>query len=165
MYRTPVTEPHLLLEDEISGDGTEASALYERFKLLGSLGLVERVPYLFDGPAGEPVHPMYEDSDIQVERELFRACSDAGWALLNDTRRDRADELGGFIAPVPAHIGQVQVFDVYRLRYRPHTRLTAAWWADHQQACAEYMRRYSAISSAEGEGSMDEHKHYAIGSA
>lgn len=35
---------------------------------------------------------------------------------------------------------------IARLRYRPHTTLTAAWWADLQTKGAEYVERYDRLA-------------------
>ena len=37
------------------------------------------------------------------------------------------------------------VVEVYRLKYRPHTAATAAWYAVMQQTTAQYLDHYRAM--------------------
>ena len=53
----------------------------------------------------------------------------------------------GVIVPVLAHIDKVQMIGLMRLRYRPHTRLTAAWWAEHHAVCHEFIDSYNALAT------------------
>jgi hypothetical protein len=45
------------------------------------------------------------------------------------TEKQRADARGLHLVPVPAHIADVQMVGIARLRYRARTSATAAWLA------------------------------------
>lgn len=47
--------------------------------------------------------------------------------------------------PVRKHITKATVAEVFRLKYRPHTTATAAWYALMQQTTAEYLEHYRAM--------------------
>lgn len=120
---------------------------FRRFGLLESTGLVEWVPYLFEGPEGEPIHPLAWNG-MDMERDLYQACVQAGRALLTDAQLGWMDANleGGWLVPAPAHIAEVTMFGVARLRYRPHTRMTSAWWADYQKRCEQFTATYREIA-------------------
>jgi hypothetical protein len=143
----PVIAPHFppLKSKNAKLDG---SAFWNRFQILSkSLGLLECVPYLFEGPKGEPIHAMAEYSSLPEERALFAACTDAAARCMTDWQLDRLAEEGGFAVPVKRHIGEVTVIGIYRLRYRPHTKLTAAWYADHLARCHDFAAGYNTIAA------------------
>ena len=50
------------------------------------------------------------------------------------------------LIPVRKHIAKVTVVEVFRLKYRPHTAATAAWYALMQQTTAQYLDHYRAIA-------------------
>ena len=49
------------------------------------------------------------------------------------------------LVPVQKHIGNATMVEVYRLKYRPHTTATAAWYAQMKESTAEWLARYQAI--------------------
>ena len=65
--------------------------------------------------------------------------------MLTDRQREWATEQELWLAPVPRHITNVQMVGIARLRYRPKTRKTAAWWADLQAKGEGFLRRYEAL--------------------
>ena len=133
--------------EERQAGKNRAADFFRRLGHIESLGLVEWVPYLFDGPESEPIHPLNEQGAIEDERALYSACADAAERCLTETQYEVAMSKGGVLVPVPKHIEQVHLIGVARLRYRPHTRLTAAWWAEHTSACRVYAERYAAIAA------------------
>ena len=42
-------------------------------------------------------------------------------------------------------MANVQLISVARLRYRPHTKLTAAWWAETNTVCDAHIAEYEAL--------------------
>ena len=54
-----------------------------------------------------------------------------------------------YILPVIRDIPEPAVVGVYRLTFRPRTKLTAAWWAQHQEACQQFTCIYDAIASGD----------------
>ena len=146
-----VTVPHYarLTAEERQAGKNRAEDFFRRLGHLESLGLVEWVPYLFDGPEGEPIHPLNGHGAIEDEAALYAACAEAAARCLTDAQHEYAVDKGGSLVPVPKHIEQAQLIGVARLRYRPHTRMTAAWWADHTAKCRAYAERYAAIAADE----------------
>ena len=49
------------------------------------------------------------------------------------------------LIPVQKHIARVTVAEIFRLKYRPHTTATAAWYAQMKESTAEWLARYEAI--------------------
>jgi hypothetical protein len=119
-----------------------------RLRLLEQLGLIEWVPYLFEGPEGEPIHPVHANSALDIEAELYAACHEAARRCLTEGQYDLACDKGGVLVPVPSHIQQVQLIGIARLRYRPHTSLTSAWWEDQNACCRGYTEGYARIASS-----------------
>jgi hypothetical protein len=105
------------------------------------------VPYLFEGPDGEPIHPVHETSSLPIEVALYEACAAAAARCLTEWQYEDAADEGGVLVPAPAHVEQVQLIGVARLRYRPHTRLTSAWWAEHTARCGQFAERYEEIAN------------------
>jgi len=50
------------------------------------------------------------------------------------------------LVPVRKHIANVTMAEIFRLKYRPHTTATAAWYALMQQTTAQYLDHYQAIA-------------------
>ena len=149
------TKPHWLelsAADKAAGK-SPGRTFFNRFQLLQKLGLVQCVPYLFDGPKGEPIHSITLSGE-SVEIELAEACDEAARSLLTEGQVQHID--CDFITPVLAHIEQAQLFGIARLRYRPHTKLTSTWWAEHSALCRDFTETYRQIvtkqSSVTGRG-------------
>jgi hypothetical protein len=51
------------------------------------------------------------------------------------------------LAPVPRHIANVQMIGIARLRYRPRTKLTSAWWADLNCNAEKHLAHYAEIAA------------------
>ncbi|MFT4247677.1 MAG: hypothetical protein QM581_06510 [Pseudomonas sp.] len=139
-WGNPATDPHFIKD---ANKGKQGKDFFRRFAMLESAGLIEWVPYLYEGPKGEPIHPLAWNG-MDIEKDLYHACVAAGRALLTANQRDwlDANRSGGWLVPAPAHIGEVAMIGVARLKYRPHTRLTAAWWADYQTRCEQFTAAY-----------------------
>lgn len=147
----PVTEPHRrqkLTEEERAAGANAGVDFFRRFNHLRRLGLVLEIPYLFDGPVGEPIHPIAEGSDVAIERAIAQSVADAARACLTEGQLAYWEDEGWpeIVVPVPAHIEQATVRIVYRLRHRPHTRLTASWWADLHASGQEFLDGYQRIA-------------------
>lgn len=139
--KSSTTEAHIRYDMP----GEEFEELWRRVRLLQSLGLFEWTPYLFDGPDGEPIHPVHEDSGIECEANLAAACTAAASRCLTPGQWEYARDEGGLLVPVLAHVEQAAVIGIARLRYRPHTALTSAWWANLTQVCRNYTEVYEAL--------------------
>ena len=62
--------------------------------------------------------------------------------------------IGGttIIVPVLQHMKKAHVRGIARMRYRPKTARTGAWWAELNNKGAELIRRYEQIKVLEGFG-------------
>jgi len=131
--------PHLMKNCK---DGEKGRDFFQRFAVLLSLGLVEWVPYLYDGPKGEPMHPMAWQ--MPIENELYDAATQAAARMLGESW---AQSIEGIAVPVQKHIAEAALIGVARLKYRPHTALTSAWWVNHQATCAAFTEQYNALAA------------------
>jgi len=112
--------------------------LFRRLELIRRLGLLEYVPYVYEGDDvdAEPLFPVGGRAEHgELEHALGQAAHRAGLALLTEPQQDGAEYRGLVLVPLPAHLVNAQLVGVVRLRYRPHTRRTRAWYARlHEQA-------------------------------
>ena len=110
------------------------------------MGLLETVSYLAEGesPDAELIHPLTGDAEADHVLEA---------AELLPTRMpdwfDRKSEQFDYVLPVIRHIAAPAIVGVSRLVYRPHTKLTAAWYARHRDTCGRFAKMYAAL--AEGD--------------
>lgn len=141
-----VTRPHerkiITAEDRAAGEH-EVTDFYRRFACLKSMGLVEWVPYLFEGEGGEPIHPFVFDK-LPIEQALYIAATKAAIQMMTP---QQLDSIKGDTVPVYSHIAKVEMFGMARLTYRPQTRLTAAWWAEHHNKCQAFIEKYEALAT------------------
>lgn len=115
---------------------------FRRFQTLESLGLVEWVPYLYEGEDGEPIHP-HTSQGLPMERDLWSAATEATMRMLTPAQ---LEHIVGESVPVANHITEVQMIGVARLRYRPHTAMTSAWLAQHSAICKGFTETYNALA-------------------
>ncbi|RYD74664.1 MAG: hypothetical protein EOP84_19525 [Verrucomicrobiaceae bacterium] len=105
--------------------GTESAA----WKFLGAIegmGLVERLTYLAESEDAESelLHPL--DGDEHADKVCTAAST---WASdLPGGFKYQVDEYD-FVLPVPKHMAKAAIVGIMRLRYRPKTSRTAAWYA------------------------------------
>ena len=126
---------------------TRATTFFRRFGHLQRLGLIQLLPYLVesDDADAELIHPVGTRFIDSMEEQLGELAQDAARALLHEGAATRM-ELDDLIAvPVLQHMENVQMIGVFRMRYRPHTNLTGAWWHDFQGRCKQYKSLYENI--------------------
>jgi hypothetical protein len=133
-------------------EGWDAS-FWPAVDVLETLGLIERVGMLLDGDdrEGEIIHPYGINGGEQPERELAHAAHQAAVAMVTAKQLQRA-ELEGYphLVPVRKHIANAALVEIFRLKYRPHTKATAAWHAQMKNTTREYLARYEAIIGERG---------------
>ena len=76
----------------------------------------------------------------------FKAADEAGQAMLNDGQRAYVDPNGLQLVPALRHFANVQMIGIARLRYRSHTKATAAWWKDFNTRGERYLAQYEALA-------------------
>ncbi|MGH7193546.1 MAG: hypothetical protein ACREJM_08445 [Candidatus Saccharimonadales bacterium] len=113
---------------------------------LQNMGLLETVHYLAEGEStdAELLHALTGDADaLAVSVAASNSISSLPeWVTHRGENYDYA-------LPVIRDIPAPAVCGVYRLTFRPHTKLTAAWWAQHKAACERFTSIYDAIGSGD----------------
>ncbi|MCB5944252.1 hypothetical protein [Acidocella sp. KAb 2-4] len=125
---------------------------WEALSLLAAIKLLEFVPYLFEsGDNGETLHAVGWWSGEEAERTAAVAASRAGAVLLDAASRKKIPS-NALLIPAPRHLGEVQVVGIARLKFRPRTSMTAAWFSgmeeQNRRAAARYMEILSQYSPA-----------------
>jgi hypothetical protein len=136
-----------LTEQEIASGKNAAVDYFRRERRLVDLGLIEWVPTLVEGEdlEGEIIHPYGMTKSVSLEDRLGLAAYNAARSMLTDRQREWASEQNLWLAPVPRHMANVQMIGIARLRYRPKTRKTAAWWADLQTKGEGFLWKYETL--------------------
>ena len=151
-WNNDITPPHrrkTLTEQEIAAGCNNAVDFFRRLQHLTDLGLGEWVPYLVESAdeSGETIHPLGLGSSDTIEDRLGRAARDAASALLTDNQYAWAVEnYIDYLVPALRHIANVQMIGILRLRYRPHTSMTAAWWHNLQTNAEKHLAKYAEIA-------------------
>lgn len=124
------------------------SAAWACLIALENMGLLESVHYLAesDSPDAELLHPLTGDDDAEAVK---LAALNFATALPEGFNYEA--ENFDYVLPVLRHISNPAVVGVSRLVYRPHTKRTAAWFAQHREACAAYAARYNALAAGDFE--------------
>lgn len=133
-------------------DGTRHdSSWFESFwpavHTLADIGLVEKVGMLLDGDDAEAeiIHPYAMRDGELAERELAAAASSVAGMMVTQAQLMWSQENGYHLVPVRKHIVNAAVVEVFRLKYRPHTSATAAWYAVMRDTVAKYLAEYQAM--------------------
>jgi hypothetical protein len=115
---------------------------------LTDLGLMEQVGMLLDGDDDESeiIHPYAIRGGEPAERELALAAQKAAMAMVTEGQLNWAERNGYWhLVPVRKHIANATLAELFRLKYRPHTSATAAWFALMQQTTSEYLGHYRVM--------------------
>ncbi len=123
---------------------------WERFHALERLGLLHWYANVYDNPdGGAVVYPLgrcAEDApSTPMEDRLYLAAETAAGAVAERAGVELPDGQE-FYAVVPAHMGNVGVRAVARLRYRPKTSTTAKWFHDLNTTGEAWARRLEAVA-------------------
>jgi hypothetical protein len=144
-----LSELYMPFFDDLGADQGD-DAFWEALHLLERLGYVSFVPHLFESAGGdaEIIHPMnkmgtgYGDV-TSAEAALYESASAAALTLL-DQELGKTAPISAIVVPVRSHISAVEMRGVCRLRYRPHTAVTAEWlkWS---AKWVEWRRHYDEL--------------------
>ena len=139
-----------LTEEEKAAGKNPGVDFFRREEQLTRLGLLEWVPHLVEaaGPEAEIIHPLGAGGTDGLEDLLAAAAHQAAATMLTDRQYAWATNHGLRLVPVPNHIANVQLIGIARLRYRPRTRLTAAWWAEFQTQGERHLIQYGKLAEA-----------------
>ena len=122
------------------------SAVWNFLLALERSGLLQTVDYLAEGdsPDAELLHSLSGDADADKVRDATYLLHD-GTPEWIGYRAEQYD----YTLPVIRDFTAPAVVGVSRLVYRPHTKLTAAWWAQHRDTCARFVAIYNALASGD----------------
>lgn len=130
----------------------EADPAWNSVGLLRNLGLLGYVPHLFENstPQAEIIHPYGIGGGCEdaIDKQLADAADDAANAMCLPGPVENAIN-HGFVhfCPVVNTRPDVQMIGVARLRYRPHTQRTSAWYAELQSNAQTFIGRYRELES------------------
>jgi hypothetical protein len=144
---TDIVRPHCrdLTKKEKAEGKIESDDFFRRQDKLADVGLIQWRPHLVESedPAAEIIHPYgMAGDDGDIEDRIGAAAHRAGMAMLTEAQRQWVVKNNLWLAPVPAHMTNVTMVDVARLRYRPRTRRTAAWFADLSAKADRFIAHY-----------------------
>jgi hypothetical protein len=139
-----------LTDDEMNAGESDAVDFFRRLDRLLDLGLLEWVPHLVesDEPDAGIIHAYGLAGSDSSEDRIGFAANVAGLVMLNEDQRAYAERKGLELVPVLRHLANLQMIRIARRRYRPHTKLTAAWWRDLNTTGEEYLKQYKALARA-----------------
>jgi hypothetical protein len=146
--------PFLIGQSTKEDDGTLRDegmqvSFWPAVNTLIDLGLVERVGMLLDGDDNEAeiIHPCAVRGGEPTERELAAAADMVARVMVTEGQLSWAEQNNyRLLVPVRKHIAKVTMVKVFRLKYRPHTTATAAWFALMQQTTTQYLDHYRAMA-------------------
>lgn len=120
---------------------------FRRVAELVGCGAIEWIPYLVESGKddSEVIHPCGHGNSESIEDRLGRAAEEAANGMVTEGRREYARNNGLTLTPVKAHIANVQMVGVARLRYRPRTAMTGAWWANLNVKADKYLAEYARL--------------------
>src|SRR5208283_5164501 len=128
---------------------------WEAWHIVVGLGLVELIGHVIeaDNDTAEIVHPYAIGNGEADERAITTSAQTAAEAMLTAGQIEWAQKYALHLLPTPAHqLPNVQLVGIARLRYRPHTKATAAWYAKKQE-WNEWRERYRELTEQANAGS------------
>ena len=80
------------------------------------------------------------------EQDLSFAAHEAAFNCLSPGQQQWTNEHRRLLIPAPSHIDQLAVIGIARLKYRPQTKMTAAWFARSKEQAEAFMSIYNEIT-------------------
>ncbi len=124
----------------------QPSLVWQFLQALERMGLLERAIYLAESgdPDSELIHPLTGDA-------LALGVRDAAANLASVLPGGFSYEVENYdyVLPIPQHMTKATVVGIMRLRYRPRTARTSAWYAKHVESCREYEALYGRLANGE----------------
>jgi len=149
--RPPFLEPHLTGKNEKGPDGkmrdTGWPSFWDTLEVLTSTGLIEIVDHLIESGSAEAeiIHPYATAGGLPQEQGLATAAHDAALRIMRHHNQELSNP-SLWLVPVLAHLAGVQLVGVFRMRYRPRTRATTAWFMKHAE-WQDWQRRYEDLAA------------------
>lgn len=139
--------------DHSAAEGSKGKIFWEALRVLTATRLVEAVPHLVESATSETaeiIHPLayyWRDIGEPGEIALGRAAAVAANAMVTQGQSDWATEQGLHLrVPVFAHVKDVAVVGIFRLKHRPRTTKTRLWYASSTD-WSEWAARYEAMAN------------------
>lgn len=136
--------------DQKSEEESSRIKLRDRIETLLSLGLIGIAPHLFESENldAEIIHPYGTGESSPHENRIGDLAHRAARQMINGNQYKKAKkEMSGdpLLAPVFRHIREVKMVGIFRLRYLPLTKLTAAWWGESNSQVEGYIEAYEEL--------------------
>jgi hypothetical protein len=122
--------------------------IFPALQTLRDMGLLEVVPHLVENASNdcEPIHGFGRAGvGEDIERVLGEAADAAGRHMIGEERLYTAENEVDMLAPVWETLPDVQMVGVFRLTYRPQTRLTADWYRRMNEGATEWLETYRRL--------------------
>ncbi len=145
--------PQIFMTGQKDADGKDPGLkeFWDAIRALRALGLIDFIPHVFesDGPDAEMLHayPLDAAACEQWELDVAPAAHAAGAVCLTSGQREWAGTRLLNLLPARAHMTKLAVIGIARLRYRPRTRKTAAWFAKRKVGSRAWQAAYEKISA------------------
>jgi hypothetical protein len=130
--KPPFVLPHLTGKVDKTGRDTGWESFWTALRVLTRTGVVETVYHLVESTKSEAeiLHPYAIAGGEPAELSLRKAAHRAGLAMSADWLRE--EHTGLFLVPVMKHLANVELVGIFRMRHRPKTKATAAWWKGNE---------------------------------
>ena len=116
-----------------------------------------------DDDEAEIIHPYAIRGGEPAERELAAAAHRAAQTMVTDGQLEWSQREGYHLVPVVKHMANATLVEVFRLKYRPHTSATSAWFGLMMQSADEYLEHYRAIRCGSGPEILEQSQGYRGG--
>jgi DNA-binding Lrp family transcriptional regulator len=151
---TKVHRRESLTDEEKEQGKNKGIDFFKRFGALKDAGIVSMVPHLFDSDTDEAeiIHSLGDDTEM--EQKITQAANCAARNMITDSQLNRAHEMGfcEYLVPIPRHAINAQLIGIARLRYKPKTSMTKAWFAEsvkrNEYALNAYLQHQGDIKVA-----------------
>lgn len=120
------------------GEEKAPPEFWDRFNALRSLGFIEEVFVLSESEEGEP---LFAKGTSDEEVTHYRLLAEHAKKLAGRNPEK------GWVFPVPQHIKHPSLEVILRMKHRPHTKVTAAWWGLLQEQNEAYVRRFGLLQN------------------
>src|SRR5439155_8276738 len=122
--------------------------IFPALQTLQDMGLLGVVPHLVENASNdcEAIHGFgWAGAGEAIECELGEAADAAGRHLIGEQRLYTAENEVNMLVPVWETLPDVQMVGVYRLTYRPQTRLTADWCRRMNEQATGWLETYRSL--------------------
>lgn len=142
----PVVDTHKVVPGTKGGAADSWGPFWERWNVLEQLGLVQWSTVLWEAaaPDAEPIHPL--NGPEPDEHRIGIAAHNAALGML-ETIGVLEVPPRAWLVPVLKHFTKAAAIGIARLRYRPHTTATAAWFSDLKERAVEHEARYLELTN------------------